>query len=106
MPRWIQHPITHELIPADEYVRPDTNAPYIHGPLEPFVSPVDRSVIGDRKHLREHNKRHEVTDFRDYGTEYFERKAKERERNLAGDSYKAREERKRDLLRTFEQLKK
>lgn len=107
MPRWIQHPITHELIPADEYEPPRQNqSAYIHGDIDSFVSPVDRTVISDRSHLRNHNRKHGVTDMRDYGPEYFKRKAKERQSALRGDSSEARSERKRDLLRTIEQLKK
>jgi hypothetical protein len=34
----------------------------IHGDIESFVSPVDGSVISDRKALREHNKRNNVVN--------------------------------------------
>jgi hypothetical protein len=98
MPRWIQHLLTGELIPAHEYVRPNTNkTAAVHGDIEAFVSPVDRSVIDDRKKLREHNKRHGVTNTRDYGENYFKRKAKEREVALDTNNPKAKAAR-RDAL--------
>jgi len=78
MPRYIQHPITNKLIPAEEYIRPRAGGHAIHGDIEPFVSPVDGTVISDRKQLAEHNKRHNVVNTQEFGTEHWERKAKER----------------------------
>lgn len=34
--------------------------------IEPFVSPIDGKLIGSRSQLREHMKRHDVVDRRDY----------------------------------------
>lgn len=52
--RYIQHPITHELIPAEEYVRPETSSgPMIVGDIAPYVSPVTRKVVDGRKQQRE-----------------------------------------------------
>lgn len=77
--RFIQHPETGELIPADEYVRPSSvNAPSIMKPLDEFTSPVDGQRISSRKQLAEHNRRHGVTDMRDYSQGYIESRAKQR----------------------------
>jgi len=89
MPRWIQHPITHKLVPADEYVRPKELSHFIHNDIESFVSPIDGSVISDRKQLSEHNKKHGVVNASEFSPEFYERKRKERERVLAGDLPKA-----------------
>ena len=58
--RWIQHPITFELVPRDEYVRPKEASHAIFNDLEGFVSPIDGEVITDRKRLREHMRKHGV----------------------------------------------
>jgi len=61
--------------------------------VEAVVSPVDGSVIDDRGKLRKHNARHGVTDPRDYGPDWFARKAAERENNLNGTTKRAKAER-------------
>jgi hypothetical protein len=50
----------------------------IHGDISSFVSPVDGSVITDRKQLREHNLRNNVVNNQEFSQEHYERKAKER----------------------------
>ena len=76
--RYIQHPITHKLIPAEEYERPREAGHFIHADVTSFVSPVDGSVITDRKQLREHNKRNNVVSADEFSKEHYESKAKER----------------------------
>ena len=61
--------------------------------LEQVVSPIDGSVMTCRGKLREHNKKHGVTDIRDYGNSYFEREAKERHNRLTGNTREAKAER-------------
>lgn len=77
--RWIQDPVTHKLIPAEEYQRPNVKTPYIKNDIEAFQSPVDGSVITSSKQLREHNKRNNVVQTQEYGEGYFERKHAERQ---------------------------
>ena len=89
MPRWIQDPITYKLIPADEYVRPKEAGHFIHGDFQPFVSPVDGSVISDRKQLAEHNKRNNVVNTSEFSPEFMARKKKERDRIMKGEHTKA-----------------
>lgn len=101
MSSWIQHPITGKLIPRDEYVRPSKADYALHTSPEPFVSPVDKTLISDRRHLREHNKRHGVTDPRDYGPGYFERKHKERGAEIQGKTAEAKRDRIAALKRTM-----
>lgn len=62
----------------------------IHGDITPFVSPVDGSVISDRKGLREHNKRNNVVNADEFSPEHYEKAAKERARTYTGE--KTREE--------------
>ena len=90
---YVQDPDTGKLVPKSEYVPKEVKRrewAAIHGPIEPFVSPVDGTVISDRKQLREHNKRHGVTNTADYGPEWFKRKAEERNAHILGKSKEAK----------------
>ena len=84
--RYVQHPITLKLIPAEEYVRPDMTRHSIHGEIEPFVSHVDGTVIDSRKKLREHNERHGVVSAAEMGNEG-EQAKKEREKFYTAGGY-------------------
>ncbi len=84
MPRWKQ--TTDEngksvFIPIDEEAR-RYDGHFIHGDIEPFISPVDRTVISDRKQLEEHNKRNGVVNAAEFSPEYYAKKQRERERIL------------------------
>lgn len=57
--RWIQHPITLKLIPADEYVPPARAAsPFVMDDIKPYKSMITGEMIQGRAqhraHLREH----------------------------------------------------
>jgi hypothetical protein len=76
--RFIQDPVTHKLIPAEEY-RPA--AKQVHGimpDIEPFVSPIDRSVIRTRPQLADHHRQHGTTNSRDYSKEYIANRGKQK----------------------------
>ena len=92
---WVFDPVSQELIEKSAY-RPSDNspcAPAIHGSIDAFVSPIDRSIIDDRGKLREHNKRHGVTNVADYGEDYFERRGKEKYAEQQGSTKEAKEQR-------------
>lgn len=72
--------------------------------IEPFVSPVDGSVITGRKALREHNKKHDVTNAADFKGEW-ERAAKERARFFSGDTSYDSNRRKEHLIHAIEKLR-
>ena len=82
MPRWIQHPITHELIPAEEYVRPSSGGHYIQNDIEPFISPVDGTVVSSRREMKEHNKRNNVVPAQEYDQGHYDAHAKKRAKAL------------------------
>lgn len=71
--------------------------------IEPFVSPIDGSVITGRRALEEHNKRHNVTNVADYTNEWAA-KAKEREKLFTASGHD-REERRRELARNYKEFK-
>jgi len=60
------------------------NAPMVLPALEEFVSPVDKTVISDRGQLRRHNKKHGITNIRDYGEGWFEKKGKQMHQSRQG----------------------
>lgn len=83
MARWVQvwnkELGKSEFIPKDEAAVRLSGTTAVHGDIESFVSPIDGSVISDRKQLREHNKRHGVVNSAEFNPEYLEKKKKERE---------------------------
>lgn len=64
------------------------DAPMVMRDIETFVSPVDGSVISDRGQLRAHNKKHGVTNVRDYGDGYFDRNGREMHKRRQGNTEK------------------
>ena len=101
MPSWIQDPETGELIPKEKYYRDSSQSHYVQV-MQDFVSPIDGSVIGDAKQLAAHNRRHGVTNIRDYGENYFGRKAREREHTLRGDTPAAKKDRINNIIQSIE----
>ena len=69
---YVQDPETGKFVEKQKYLD-SVNAPPVHT-LKPFVSPLDQTVISDPAQLRAHNRKHGVTDRRDYGESWFERK--------------------------------
>lgn len=65
MTRYIQHPETNELIPADEYIRPKRNAHYIMPDISPYDSIITGEKITSRSWHREHLKRHNCVEVGD-----------------------------------------
>ena len=53
-----------------------------------FVSPIDGSVISDRKQYRDHCKKHGVVPASEFSPEFLERKAKERTDHYTGNRTK------------------
>lgn len=56
--RYIQHPQTLELIPAEEYSPPEVNAPMVMGDIQPYRSQLDGSIVSSRSRHRELLKAH------------------------------------------------
>ena len=66
----------YELVPIDAAAQRRDIA--IHGDIEPFVSPIDGSVISDRKQLREHNRKHNVVNANEFSAEFYREQAQKR----------------------------
>ena len=84
--------MTGKLIPKEEYVR-EEGVHFIQGDIEPFTSPIDGRIISDRSHLRDHNRRHGVTDSRDYSHEFLLKRSNDRIARMTGQTKEARRER-------------
>ena len=62
----------------------NVNAPSVLPSIEEFISPIDQTVISDRGQLRRHNEKHGVTNVRDYGDTWFEKKGKQMHQSRQG----------------------
>ena len=63
--RYIQDPITMELVPADEYQRADTSGVFVREDYKPYQSQVTGEMIEGRKAHREHLRRHNLVEAAD-----------------------------------------
>ena len=80
------------MVPKEQLMAKQSSA-FIPKEFVPFKSPVDGSIINDRGQLARHNKRHGVTDNRDYGPKWFKQKEKERQAETLGQTKTAQRER-------------
>lgn len=55
---WVQDPITHKLIPKEEYVPRGPSGPFVMGDISPYQSMITGEVIQGRRQHREHLKQH------------------------------------------------
>jgi len=108
--RWIQKVNddgTSRFEPRDEAARQNSMGLAIHGDIEAFVSPVDGSIITDRKALREHNKRNNVVSSSEFDQGFLDRKRKERERLYTGQHTKGEKlVRKQEIYENIMRLEK
>lgn len=56
--RWIQDPVTHKLIPVDEYTPAAPSGPFVMADVKPYQSMVTGEMIGGRRQHREHLRQH------------------------------------------------
>jgi len=89
MPRWIQkydkETDTSTFVPADEAARQSDMSAVVRGDIEPFVSPIDGSIISGTKQMRDHYKHHDVVPTAEFSPEFLEKKRKEREKFYKGE---------------------
>jgi hypothetical protein len=105
--RFIQQPDgSLKEVHPDTRARPRPPAPAVHEDIQPFVSPVNGAVVGSRRTLREHNRRHDVVQLREYGPDdgkaHFERIRRERDDRLTGQTRRDRQERIEALKHAFD----
>lgn len=90
--RWRQDKDTGEFIPVDAAaVKADTQAGIIVRNVDPFVSPVDGTVIRNHRELQEHNIRNNVVSASEFSPEFLAKARKKREDFFAGKHTKKEE---------------
>lgn len=78
------------------------NAPMImNGNFQAFKSPLDGSVITCPSKLRDHNKKHGVTNIADYNPSHFEKRGKEMQLEARGQTAQAKLERQQLIDKTL-----
>ena len=98
MPRWRQDAETGKLVPIDESARRVDGTAFIQGDIEPFVSPLDGSVISDRKQMREHMQRHGVVHASEFSPDFYAEKRRERERLYTGEHTREQSQRRKEEI--------
>ena len=91
MTTYVQDKKTGKFVEKSAYLAANHSAA-VHT-MQPFVSPIDGSVISDPAQLRSHNAKHGVTDTREYGPNWFERKSRERNLRLTGQDKASKQDR-------------
>jgi len=101
--RWRQDRHTGEFIPVDEAAaKADAKAGIIVRDIEPFVSPVDNTLIRNHRELEEHNRRNNVVSASEFSPEYLSAARKKRADFFAGKrSAKENLARKQELYETI-----
>jgi hypothetical protein len=84
----------YHMVPVDAAARAVSKSAAVHGPIEPYISPIDGTIIQGRTGLREHMKKHDVVLMDDYGTEHWDNSAKSR-----ADHYQGRTSREEKQMR-------
>lgn len=59
--RYIQNPVTLELVPATEYDS-SPRAAYVIGDIQPYKSMATGEIVGGRRQHREHLKQHRLIE--------------------------------------------
>ena len=110
MPRYKQ--IFDKETQTSEFIeigRSEQNLPgaAIHGDIQAFVSPVDGTIISDRKQLREHNTRNGVVNSAEFSQGWLDKKARERQDffdgKLSKEEHRARKEDLNERINRAEQ---
>ena len=88
--RWRQDRHTLEMIPVDEAARKLSGESHaIHANnFDAFKSPIDGTIIRNKRDYDNHNKRNNVVNAKEFSPEYYATKQKERDRVLSGERTK------------------
>lgn len=101
---YIQDRTTGKLIPKEDYTDPRNRGVMIQADIEPFISPITKEVITSRSQLRLHNKKHGVTDSRDYSSDFIKKRSDARVNEMMGKTPQAHAERIECVKRTLEKF--
>lgn len=95
--RYVYDPETKKMIEVQ--MQPRSAVHLIMPDIPDFVSPIDKTIINGRAGLREHNKRHRVTNVADY-KETWKKAEQQREAILRGEDRRRTER----IVRAFNDL--
>lgn len=84
----------HEKYPEARTARSAT----VLGSFEEFRSPLDGSMISDRRQLANHNKKHGVTNVADYSPQYFADAKQRMAKETVGDTPQQDRDREKALV--------
>ena len=96
-----------KFIPIDSAAKKRDGIIVVKGNFDPFISPVDGSLIVGQRSLENHNKRNNVVSADEFTPEFYAAKAKER-----ADFYQGRKSReeslkcKREIYETWTQAER
>lgn len=96
-------PETREMVEVENRYTPVARCE-LQMDISPFKSPIDGSVIGSRKDLREHMKRHDVVLADDF-TEHRKKKQAERDARTNGTHPEVRRERIQQACDAYERVR-
>ena len=71
---------TSTFVPIDDSARQSDMSAVVRGDIQPFLSPIDGSIISGTKQMRDHYKHHDVVPTAEFSPEFLEKKRKEREK--------------------------
>ena len=86
---YVQDRITGKLVEKSKYLA-ESHSAAVHV-MQPFVSPIDQTVIRDPAQLRAHHKKHGTTDARDYSPEFMAKASRDRDDRLTGQDRASKE---------------
>lgn len=93
---FVQDPVTRKFV-EKQYYRPVLH--YVQGDVQPFISPVDGSIVNSKSGLRNHNAKNNVVNYEEFGDAHFEKKQKERDDFYQGKT--GGKERLNDIVRAY-----
>jgi hypothetical protein len=80
--RYIQDPVTHKLIPADEWHQTEVNAPMVMSDIKPYKSMIDGKMIESRSVHRAHLKQHNMIEIGNETKHHLAPKPRERDKTI------------------------
>lgn len=98
-----------KVIPVEEwyekYGETVGNSAVVAKSFETFKSPVDGTIISDRRQLAQHNKKHGVTNIQDYGQKHFDDAGHRMHNERIGNTKQAECERREIIVNTLQKAK-
>jgi len=85
------------MIPIDEAAA-KRDGHFIQIDFEPFISPIDKTIVSGRKQYAEHCKKHGVVNAAEFDSNFYAQKARERADHYEGRSSRAETQARRENI--------